>query len=182
MRSTTYKGPSSGVVFLPLLLSLILFHVHAGADKRPSTAPPGPALAELENSFQSPPDDARIMMRWWWFGPAVTDPEIERELRIMKQGGIGGVEIQPVYPLGLDDPVAGIRNLPFLSDDFINALRFASEKAREFGLRIDLTLGSGWPYGGAQVAVRHAAGMLRVERAKLDESSGRVPVPAVAPG
>ena len=34
------------------------------------------------------------MMRWWWFGPAVTEPELEREMRLMKEGGIGGFEVQ----------------------------------------------------------------------------------------
>ncbi len=35
----------------------------------------------LETTFVAPPDDARVMMRWWWFGPAVTKPELARELR-----------------------------------------------------------------------------------------------------
>src|SRR5580765_6731422 len=122
------------------------------------------ALDDLRRSFAAPPADSRIMMRWWWFGPAVTEPEIERELQAMKAGGIGGVEVQPVYPVALDDPGAGIRNLPYLSDEFIEALRFAAEKARELGLRFDLTLGSGWPYGGPQVGAAQAAGKLRIER------------------
>ena len=88
------------------------------------------------------------MMRWWWFGPAVTKPELERELRLMKEGGIGGFEVQPVYPVALDDEAAGIKTLPFLSDEFIEALRFTSGRTRELGLRFDLTLGSGWPFGG----------------------------------
>src|SRR5215470_3546209 len=142
----------------------------------------GPTVADLEQSFQNPPEDARIMMRWWWFGPSVTKPEIEREMRLMKQAGIGGFEVQPVYPLALDDATAGIKNLPFLSDVFIDALRFASEKARELGLRMDLTLGSGWPYGGPQVAVNQAAGMLRVDRVKIDQSAKRVPLPVIASG
>ena len=40
----------------------------------------------------------------------------------MKAGGIGGFEVQPVYPLALDDEAQGIRTLPFLSDDFIDAV------------------------------------------------------------
>ena len=64
----------------------------------------------------------------------------------MKAGGIGGVEVQPVYPVALDDPATGLRNLTYLSDEFIDALRFAADKTRELGLRIDLTIGSGWPY------------------------------------
>lgn len=54
------------------------------------------------------------MMRWWWFGPGVTKPELDRELQVMKANGIGGVEIQPVYPLDLNDPQTGFRNLPFV--------------------------------------------------------------------
>ena len=70
-------------------------------------------IDELRRGFATPPEDARIMMRWWWFGPSVTKAEIERELRTMKEGGIGGVEVQPVYPLLPDDAAAGIRNLPY---------------------------------------------------------------------
>src|SRR3954468_17731802 len=93
---------------------------------------------DLQKSFVDPPADARIMMRWWWFGPAVTKPELERELRTMKEGGIGGVEVQAVYPISLDDPARGIKTLPYLADEFIDALRFTADKARELGLRIDL--------------------------------------------
>src|SRR5881227_3554981 len=82
----------------------------------------------------------RIMMRWWWFGSAVTKPELEREMRAMKAGGIGGFEVQPVYPVALDDPEHGFRNLPYLSDEFLDALSFAGQKAKELGLRMDLTL------------------------------------------
>src|SRR6478672_4096528 len=59
-------------------------------------------IDDLQRSFLNPPDDSRIMMRWWWFGPAVTKAELEREMRLMKEGGIGGFEVQPVYPLALD--------------------------------------------------------------------------------
>ena len=58
------------------------------------------------------------MMRWWWFGPAVEKPELARELRTMKAGGIGGAEIQPVYALELDDSAKGFRNLPLSLERF----------------------------------------------------------------
>jgi len=141
----------------------------------------GQSISELQRGFEQPPDDARIMMRWWWFGPAVTKPELERELRLMKEGGIGGFEIQAVYPLLPDDPALGIKNLPFLSDEFIDALRFVSAKARELGLRVDLTLGSGWPYGGPSVPISDAAARLRVERVKVAPNSRRVPLPNILP-
>src|SRR5947207_7567669 len=138
-------------------------------------------VADARRGFENPPDYARIMMRWWWFGPAITKPELEREMRMMKEGGIGGFEVQPVYPLALDDQ-KNITTLPFLSDEFLDALRFTSAKSRELGLRMDLTLSSGWPYGGPQVPITQAAGMLRWERKKVDASSRRIPVPDVKSG
>src|SRR5262249_12819515 len=138
--------------------------------------------SDLERQFRSPPDDSRIMMRWWWFGPAVTKPELERELHVMKDAGIGGVEVQPVYPLSLDDPAIGLKNLPFLSDAFLQALRFAADRARELGMRLDLTLGSGWPYGGPTVPITQAAGKLRIERTKVAPGMRRLPVPSLTTG
>jgi len=84
----------------------------------------------LQRSFLDPPDDSRIMMRWWWFGPAVDNAQLEREMRLMKEGGIGGFEVQPVYPLSLDE---NIRISPFLSPEYLNALRFTADKAKELG-------------------------------------------------
>src|SRR5215469_9086837 len=141
-----------------------------------------PDIEKLQQLFQNPPDDSRIMMRWWWFGPAVTKPELEREMRLMKSAGIGGFEVQPVYPLALDDLATGIKTLPFLSEEFIDALKFVSQKSHELGLRMDVTLGSGWPYGGPEVPIRHAAGRLRFERIKVDNGSVHVPIPSIGAG
>jgi len=82
----------------------------------------------------------------------------------MKSAGIGGFEVQPTYALELDDPGKEIRNLPFMSGEFLEALRFTGEKAKELGLRFDLTLGSGWPFGGPHIPPELAAHRLRVAR------------------
>src|SRR3989475_8637749 len=173
-RVTTQLMNLLGQSLLPLVLLAIAFAPLVQAQTQ--------NVNELQRSFERPPDDARIMMRWWWFGPAVSKPELEREMRVMKAGGIGGFEVQPVYPLTLDDPEKGIRNFPFLSDEYIDALRFVSAKARELGLRMDLTLGSGWPFGGPQVSIDQASGMLRSERVKIEPGSRRVAVPNISAG
>jgi hypothetical protein len=54
--------------------------------------------------------------------------------------------------------------MPYLSDGFLDAVRFANDKARELGLRVDITLGSGWPYGGPKTPVELASARLRYER------------------
>src|ERR1017187_6139984 len=143
---------------------------------------PRDAVADLRAAFAHPPDDSRIMMRWWWFGPAVEKPELERELRTMKEGGIGGVEIQPVYPVTLDDPARGLRNFPYLSGEFLDGLGFAAGKARELGMRVDITLGSGWPYGGPHTSIDLAAPRLRVDRVPVPANAASVAIPAIREG
>jgi len=138
--------------------------------------------SELLQSFATPPDDSRIMMRWWWFGPSVTKDELERELRVMKAGGIGGVEVQPVYPQALDDPATGFHNFPYLSDEFLSDLRFASDKARELGMRFDLTLGSGWPFGGPYIPVTEAAGALKAWAVPVASGTISIEVPDIGTG
>ena len=103
------------------------------------------------------------MVRWWWFGPAVTKPELEREMNVMKQGGIGGFDVEPTYPLALDGELPGLKNLKLLSPEHLEALRFTAEKAKELGLRMDLTLGSGWPYGGPQISRSNAVDAIRAD-------------------
>ena len=121
-------------------------------------------IDRLQNSFNQPPDDAKIMVRWWWFGPAVTKPQLEREMNFMKQGGIGGFEVQPTYPLALDGELPGLKNLKLMSPEHLDALKFTAAKAKALGLRMNLTLGSGWPYGGSQFTRKEAVGALHESR------------------
>ena len=122
------------------------------------------------------------MMRWWWFGPAVERDELARELRTMKAGGMGGVEIQPVYPLQLDDPQTGFRNMQFLSPEYLRMVGFAADTGRELGMRVSLTLGSGWPYGGAWVPVTESAGRLRVAEVPASSDEASVAAPSMESG
>src|SRR5579885_917075 len=133
-------------------------------------------IAALRQAFQHPPEDARMMVRWWWFGPAVTQPELEREMRAMKQGGIGGFEIQPVYPLDEN------HNFPYLSGEFLDDLKFAAQKAKELGLRFQLTLGSGWPFGGPHIPISLAASRLRVARLDIPPGAASLPLPPLSEG
>jgi hypothetical protein len=144
-----------------------------------AAAPAGPGLWDR---FVSPPNDARPMVRWWWFGPAVTHAELDREIVAMKAGGFGGFEVQPTYPLALDDPAGGTRNLSYLSDPFLAALRHAGNTARAEGMRMDVTIGSGWPFGGPHVPVSQAAAELRMTRVTIPAGADRVPAPALRQG
>lgn len=142
-----------------------------------------PASAQsLWDRFVEPSAEARPMVRWWWFGPAVTDAELDREIRAMKAGGFGGFEVQPTYPLSPDDPSADLANIPYLSDAFIARLAHAGETARAEGMRIDVTVGTGWPFGGPGVPVTEAAADVRRIALALPAGAAEVRLPVLPAG
>ena len=145
-------------------MRIILSALVAGLALLQSGAPPGAGIEAVQRRFQDPPADSRIMMRWWWFGPSATRDELDAEMRRMKEGGIGGFEVATVYPLAVDDPAHGFHNYPYLSAEFLDRIAFTSRRARELGLRMDLTIGSGWPYGGPYITPALAASRLRSDR------------------
>jgi hypothetical protein len=102
------------------------------------------------------------MTRWWWFGAAITPEEITRELKLMSESGLRGVELQPVYPLEVDDPKRGIRNVRYFSSEWFDLLRHTTKETRRLGMQFDFTLGSGWPYGGPFIPIELAARKARV--------------------
>ena len=177
--------PAARAVCRSLASALALLCAGAGVAAAQGSAP-GPVLsdrlADVARHLANPPADARPMVRWWWFGPAVVQSELERELLAMKAGGFGGVEIQPVYPMELDDPARGIRNVPYLSADFLDSVSFVNRKARTEGMRVDMTLASGWPYGGPNVPVTESAGRLRVAVAEVAPGAASVTLPALMSG
>jgi hypothetical protein len=136
----------------------------------------------VERGFVSPPDSARPMVRWWWFGVAVEKPEILRELQQMKTDGIGGAELAFVYPQVLDDPSTGLQNLPFVSPAMLDAVTYAETEGRRLGLRIDVTIGSGWPYGGPATTRAQAAERMRVLALPLPATATCLPLPKLEDG
>ncbi|MBR4442063.1 MAG: hypothetical protein IKS52_02175, partial [Clostridia bacterium] len=89
----------------------------------------------------SPPEDARGFTRWWWYGCCVEKPEIDRELDFMREAGIGGVELQILYPVQADDPARGFHNIPFGSPEFYDILAYTKAACDARGMKLDITPG-----------------------------------------
>lgn len=103
--------------------------------------------------FMDPGVDYRPWVRWWWPGGDVEDGELEREVALLAGVGFGGAEIQP-FDAALDPNAPGDemeRRRSFDSDSYYGHLLAALDAAREHGIAVDLTLGSGWPTGGMHV-------------------------------
>ncbi|MBQ7322232.1 MAG: hypothetical protein IJW99_09055 [Clostridia bacterium] len=106
---------------------------------------------QLTNLLRNPPAEARGKTRWWWYGCAVTREDILFELNMMRDAGIGGVELQILYPVDPDDTPRGIRNIPYGSPAFYDILEFTAGACAERGMTFDFTPGSSWPFGGPTV-------------------------------
>ena len=102
------------------------------------------------NSFVHPLNIHQPFVRWWWNGDRVTKEETLRELDVMKQAGIGGVEINPIKWNENADAI-GIPELTWGSPEWLNVVEVAVKGAKEKGIICDMIVGSGWPFGGEHV-------------------------------
>lgn len=132
------------------------------------------ARGDLYKIFAEPESKYRPYVRWWWNGTRVDEKEILRELDLMKQIGIGGVEINSIrYPGDVD--TLGYAERPYLSDEWANSIRFAADACKERGLVCDMIGGSGWPFGGEFLPPDKQLQMLTVETIDIDGgSNGKV--------
>jgi glycosyl hydrolase family 106( putative alpha-L-rhamnosidase) len=109
--------------------------------------------ALLRQQFQTPPKKYRPLVRWWWPGDDVTEPELRREIGVLDEAGFGGAEIQ-AFLKGLDMKEFSDAQLKqvngFASPSFFRHVAAAADEARKRGMFIDYTFGSGWPFGGSE--------------------------------
>src|ERR1035438_6287220 len=172
--------PRTNFNSIALVALVLAAHTPVVKAAAPAVSSPSVSVQSLRENFANPPAIARPMVRWWWFGAAVEKPEILRELQQMKANGIGGAELAFVYPEVLDDPSKGLVNLPFLSPAMLDDVNYAQAQGRALGLRIDVTLCSGWPYGGPATTLEEAAGHLRIVEVPVAPDATSVAVPSLA--
>lgn len=96
---------------------------------------------------------------WWWMGSGVTKEGIKQNLQEYAKAGFGGMHIIPIYGVKGEES----KFLPFLSTEWLEMLDFTLQEAKKNNLGIDLTLGTGWPFGGKNVSPQDAAQAFKVE-------------------
>ena len=101
----------------------------------------------LFEKFVNPSAESKPFTRWWWGGNLLNSVEIERELDVFKEAGLGGVEINPAGDAFRPIPSDHIE-YTWLSPEWCDLVKFTSEEAKKRGLLTDLIGGTGWPYGG----------------------------------
>ncbi len=103
---------------------------------------------DLYGKFRIPDLVYHPFVRWWWNGDKIEVGELVRELKLLKEAGIGGVEINPIrFPSREKGDDLGKPSLQWLGNEWINMLQSAFDEAGQLGLTCDLIVGSGWPFG-----------------------------------
>ncbi len=107
----------------------------------------------MAQSWPTPTTEAKPGTRWWWLGSAVDKENLQWNLREYGKHGIGAVEITPLY--GVQGNQAN--NIPYLSDRWMEMLRFTQEQCQQNGIELDMATGTGWPFGGPWVPLEESA-------------------------
>ena len=109
--------------------------------------------------------ECRPWTYWWWMGSAVTAEELERHVELYAAAGMGGMHIVPIYGAkGYED-----RFIDYLTPQWMDMLDAVTAAANKAGLGIDMTTGTGWPYGGPWVESENAAKRVFIETHELNE-------------
>ena len=106
-------------------------------------------------SAQQPPErdwpavrrETKPWTRWWWHGSAVDRASLSAELKTLRQAGIGGVEITPIYGVRGEET----RFIPYLSQSWVEMLDHTLREAARVDIGVDMATGTGWPFGGPWV-------------------------------
>ena len=105
---------------------------------------------------QSWPDvknEARAGSRWWWLGSAVDKDNLQWNLKQYADHGIGSLEITPIYGVQGNQQ----NDIPYLSDKWMSMFREAQVYGKALGIEIDMSTGTGWPFGGPWVPLEESA-------------------------
>ena len=97
--------------------------------------------------------EAKAGARWWWLGSAVDKENLQWTMQEYARHGIGALEITPIYGVQGNDA----NNIPYLSDRWMEMLRFTQEQGTENGIEVDMATGTGWPFGGPWVPLEESA-------------------------
>lgn len=115
---------------------------------------------------------------WWWMGSAVTKEDITAQLETFSKSGLGGVHIIPIYGVkGFES-----RAISFLGLQWLDVMRHTVKEGKRLCLGVDMTTGTGWPFGGPNVTAEIAAQSMMIANGKLIVKPTGQKVKRPAPG
>jgi len=115
---------------------------------------------------------------WWWMGSAVDKENITWNLETMREAGMGGGTIVPIYGVkGYEE-----KYLQFLSPEFVEMVSHAAKEAKRLGMWVDMTTGTGWPFGGPMMTDEQCDARVVYKNGQLSQRFSGRKVKRAAPG
>ena len=115
---------------------------------------------------------------WWWMGSAVDKENITWNLETMNKAGMGGGTIVPIYGVKGHEK----QYIQHLSPEFVDMVSHASKEAERLGMWVDMTTGTGWPFGGPMVTDDHCDAKIVYKDGKMSQQPSGRGVKRAAPG
>jgi hypothetical protein len=106
------------------------------------------------DDFSWPPitEQTKPWAFWWWMGSAVDQTNLTKELTRYHEAGLGGVHIIPIYGAkGWED-----KYIQYLSPEWMEMMGWSVSEAKRLDMGVDMTLGTGWCFGGPTVSDQDA--------------------------
>lgn len=107
----------------------------------------------MAQSWPTQTAETKAGTRWWWLGSAVDKENLKWNLHEYAKHGIGAVEITPLYGVQGNEK----NNIPYLSERWMEMLRYTGQQAERNGIELDMATGTGWPFGGPWVPLEESA-------------------------
>ena len=119
----------------------------------------GGVIAQTVTEWPEVKREAKAGLRWWWLGSAVDKENLRWNMEQYAAAGVGTLEITPIY--GVQGNAT--KNIQFLSTDWLEMLKYTQQTGQELDIDIDMTTGTGWPFGGPMVKKEESASKLVTE-------------------
>lgn len=120
-------------------------------------------LVAQQTSWPQVKSEMKPAARWWWMGSAVDKDNLTYNMEEYARKGMGGLEITPVY--GVQNNEAN--EIQYLSPRWMEMLNHTEVQGNRLGLKIDMSGGTGWPFGGPLVSIEDAATKVIFEEYEL---------------
>lgn len=123
---------------------------------------------ELEAGFQNPPSEAKPRVWWHWMNGNITKDGIQKDLEWMDRVGIGGFQN---FDASLSTPSIVNPRLVYMTPEWKDAFKFATELADQKGLEMAIAGSPGWSESGGPWVTPEQA-MKKIVWSEIDVQGG----------
>lgn len=127
-----------------------------------------PKINSADTNWPETSSSTKPGVRWWWLGSAVDKNNLTWNLEELDKAGIGSVEITPIY--GVKNNEAN--DIDYLSPTWMEMYKHVQSETKRLQMQLDLSNGTGWPFGGPQINAENAATRQFIQKIQIKALPG----------